>query len=212
MGALASEAVAARGSTAVPVSYPVRPPPRTTELRVAAPWPTSPTRVQCSRRGVRMRSSKCATVSPAAFCGPDSGHGIAPIHGSRAIGAVEVERVRRKREAGPWPRLTELAACRARLFATGSDDHTARLWTLPDGRELLRVSHNDMVYGLAFSPDGERLATGSLDHTARVWALPDGSELLRVSHEDRAEGVAFSPNGEQLATASNDHTARVWAL
>ena len=97
-------------------------------------------------------------------------------------------------------------------LATGSWSWLARVWDLADGREVLRVQHDNWVRGMAFSPDGTRLATGSDDTSARVWDLADGREVLRVQHDDWVRGVAFSPDGTRLATGSDDKSARVWDL
>jgi WD40 repeat protein len=47
-----------------------------------------------------------------------------------------------------------------RLLASGSDDATARIWSL-SGRELAVIRTNSPVVGLAFSPDGTRLVVSS---------------------------------------------------
>ena len=54
------------------------------------------------------------------------------------------------------------------LLASGSYDHTARIWDVDTG-ECRRVleGHTDRVYGVAFAPDASRLATASLDRTAQ---------------------------------------------
>jgi tetratricopeptide (TPR) repeat protein len=95
-------------------------------------------------------------------------------------------------------------------LATASDDHTARIWDVTDGKQLTEVAHDKPVRGVAFSPDGHRLATASDDHTARIWDVTDGKQLTEVAHDKPVRGVAFSPDGHRLATASDDKTARIW--
>ena len=56
------------------------------------------------------------------------------------------------------------------MLATASRDKTARLWDR-QGRELARLTHNEYVDAVAFSPDGQVLATASGDKTARLWFL-----------------------------------------
>jgi WD40 repeat protein len=50
-----------------------------------------------------------------------------------------------------------------RTLATGSADHTARLWNL---RYAPLTGHTDYVEAVAFSPDGHTLATGSDDRAS----------------------------------------------
>ena len=73
------------------------------------------------------------------------------------------------------------------------------------------TGHTDLVYGVAFSPDGTLLATASADNTARVWNPATGEHIRTLTaHTDSVFGVAFSPDGTLLATASWDQTVRVW--
>ena len=74
--------------------------------------------------------------------------------------------------------------------------------------ELARLSHEHLVWAVAFSPDGTRLATGSEDRMARIWDPASGQELVRLSHDLGVRAVAFSPDGTRLATGSHD--AQVW--
>jgi len=59
-----------------------------------------------------------------------------------------------------------------RLLASGSFDHTARLWNLdtnlPVGPPL---QHQGAVFSAAISADGKQLVTGCTDHNAYVWDI-----------------------------------------
>ena len=71
--------------------------------------------------------------------------------------------------------------------------------------------HEHGVWGVAWSPDGQRIATASGDRTARIWDAETGSEhAVLHGHHDWIEGVAWSLDSKRVATASYDGTARIW--
>ena len=86
-----------------------------------------------------------------------------------------------------------------KTVATGSNDHTARLWDSGSGRELHRLAHGGGVGSVAFHPLRRWLATGSKDGSARLWDLTDGALLRRIEGSDEMRAVAFSPDGRYLA-------------
>jgi WD40 repeat protein len=69
-----------------------------------------------------------------------------------------------------------------------------------------------VVFSVAFSPDGQTLLTGCSDHTARLWSVPEGKPLGgRLAHPTSVSAVAFTPDGRHLATAQRGGLIRLWA-
>ena len=100
--------------------------------------------------------------------------------------------------------LTVAFSPNGQRLGSASHDHTARIWNVVTGEQLLSFSgHRDRVNGIAFHPDGKRVATGSHDKTVKIWDLMTGRELLTLSgHAYSVTSVAFSPDGKRLASAS----------
>ncbi|MGE3312786.1 MAG: protein kinase family protein [Limisphaerales bacterium] len=70
--------------------------------------------------------------------------------------------------------------------------------------------HQNRIYGLAFSPDSDRLVTATADNAAVVWDVARGREILRLPHSSGVYSAVFSPDGGRILTASMDGTARLW--
>ncbi|KAG0164229.1 SCF ubiquitin ligase complex subunit cdc4 [Apophysomyces sp. BC1015] len=66
------------------------------------------------------------------------------------------------------------------ILASGSYDHTVRIWDLETGeRYHVLEGHTNRVYSVVIDTKRRQCISGSLDSTVRVWSLDDG-ECLRV--------------------------------
>ena len=71
--------------------------------------------------------------------------------------------------------------------------------------------HTDRVFGVAFSPDGDRIVTASGDHTATVWEVATGRRLFTLrGHGTWVHSAIFSPDDQRILTTSWDGTAKIW--
>jgi WD40 repeat protein len=87
-----------------------------------------------------------------------------------------------------------------------------RLYDFANGKLVaLLKGHTQVVFALAFSPDGKRLISGSGDTTAIVWDLATRRQVLRLSgHTKAVKAVAFTNDGRRVVTGSSDETLRLW--
>lgn len=83
----------------------------------------------------------------------------------------------------------------------------------PAGMKLLRTLHGhaDLVYGIAFSPDGKKIASCSGDKTIKIWETDSGKKVFTLKgHEGQISCIAFSPDGKKMVSGSHDETIKIW--
>lgn len=120
-----------------------------------------------------------------------------------------------------------------KLLATGSSDHTVKLWNADTGELIVKWGvegctsadcgtniHHGWINSVAFSPDGKWLVSGGglrseatdilvWDVEQRAYAFDFGSYK---KHTSEIQSVAFSPDGKRLVTAAADRLIKVWSM
>ena len=78
--------------------------------------------------------------------------------------------------------------------------------------ELVGSNRLQMIFSLAFSPDGKTLASTGRGASIQLWDPAKGKEILRggEGNEMWVETVAFSPDGKTVASAGRDNTIVLW--
>jgi WD40 repeat protein len=85
----------------------------------------------------------------------------------------------------------------------------------PDGLTLLRTlcGHTANIYGIAFSPDGNKIVSGSLDGTNHIWDTVSRATLATLKEHLRSiYSVCFSPDGKQIASAGYNNKINLWDI
>jgi WD40 repeat protein len=108
------------------------------------------------------------------------------------------------------------------MLASGSEDHTVRLWDMKSFKEIGSVLSLDRrVYNLALSPDGKKLATATGDWSRQdgierpgqvfVWDVATRKrEATLPGHDPTVWSVAFSPDGKLLCSVQGRENVQLW--
>jgi WD40 repeat protein len=97
------------------------------------------------------------------------------------------------------------------VIATGSADHTARLWDVASGQQQVVQKFRGGVNAVAFSPSGRWLAVAA-GKGVYLWDVsqPQAWLISLKGHTDKVRNVAFHPGGRLLASAGDDGVVRLW--
>lgn len=101
-----------------------------------------------------------------------------------------------------------------RFLISGSEDATARLWSLDTYTNLVVYKgHNYPIWDVDYASEGPYFATASHDRTARLYSTQYINPLrIFAGHLSDVDSVKFHPNCNYLATGSSDRTVRLWDI
>lgn len=87
---------------------------------------------------------------------------------------------------------------------------SVRIYDVPGGSLIHDFEgHGDVVFGLAFRPDGGQLASSSFDQTVRLWDLGIGRAAgVFHGHSDFVYDVAYARDGRTLYSAAKDRSIK----
>jgi WD40 repeat protein len=95
-------------------------------------------------------------------------------------------------------------------------DNRVVVWEVPTWRVAGDIKQADVVWDIAFSPDGRWFVTGlgqGIEHPpayeGQLWETTSGRLVARMPHARQVLAVAFSHEGKLIATGSNE-AVRIW--
>ncbi|XP_005105780.1 transducin beta-like protein 3 [Aplysia californica] len=105
-----------------------------------------------------------------------------------------------------------------KILATGSQDKTAKVWSVNDslnGLTLLAVlrGHKRGVWGVQFSPVDQVVATCSGDGHIKLWSITDFSCVRTFEgHDSSVLSISFLSQGRQILSSGSDGLLKLWLI
>src|SRR5205085_2179355 len=102
-----------------------------------------------------------------------------------------------------------------RFIASGSWDHTVRVWNAKTQTLILSYAQGDIVDVVAWSPDGHFIAVGVRNSSIYVVDAKTGAPLHQNSYTnpddaDVVNTLAWSPDSHFIAVGGRDGSVQIW--
>ncbi|MEM1296300.1 MAG: TIR domain-containing protein, partial [Verrucomicrobiota bacterium] len=75
-----------------------------------------------------------------------------------------------------------------------------------------KLSHEEPIRWVEFSPNGELALTASEDTTAKLWELATGNLIHTYAHDHEVHCARFTPDGQLVATVGFDQQLKLWEV
>ncbi len=99
-----------------------------------------------------------------------------------------------------------------KLALTGGVDRTARLWSMADGKEIMRITkHTGHLRVSRFHPEYPVFMTASLDSTLCQWDLDDGMQIgPTLADSGKILCAEYSIHGDTILSGGRSNSICIW--
>ncbi|CAH1765427.1 10659_t:CDS:10, partial [Entrophospora sp. SA101] len=99
-----------------------------------------------------------------------------------------------------------------KIFATGSQDKTIKIWSTKDGNLVGKcLGHKRGVWSIDFSRMDQTLLSSSGDKTIKIWNLNDFTCLKTFEgHQNTVLRSVFITSGSQVVSCGSDGLIKIW--
>lgn len=171
----------------------------TTEYKSARMWDVT---------GGREVTLPCGPVRTIEFSA--DGQFMAALRGNAAHVFRVGDRSECARIAGDAP-FTGLSLSRDGRYLCTRSEPELRVWELPSGREITRVSPEAQQRGFAFAPDSKSVAFSTGKGAVVELDLRTSREVSRKQLKGNIRSIRYSPDGKYVAISSTEETG-VWEV